>query len=61
MGEGAMRRKDEPADWREGHRLRAWKLKQQGWPQKAIAEVLGVSEGAIRQWMKQARSQAMRV
>jgi transposase len=52
-----MRRKDEPTDWREGRRLRAWELKQQGWTQKAIAEALGVTEGAVSQWMKQARSE----
>ncbi len=52
-----MRRKGEPTDWREGRRLRAWELKQQGWTQKAIAEALGVTEGAVSQWMKQARAQ----
>ncbi len=52
-----MRRKDEPTDWREGRRLRAWELKQQGWTQKAIAAALGVTEGAVSQWMKQARAQ----
>jgi len=47
-----MRRSDEPTDWREGRRLRAWQLKQQGWSQKAIAEALGVTQGAVSQWMK---------
>lgn len=37
--------------------MRAWELKQQGWTQKAIAEALGVTEGAVSQWMKQARTQ----
>lgn len=50
-----MRRKDEPTDWREGRRLRAWQLKAQGWRQKEIAQALGVSEGAISQWMKRGR------
>lgn len=50
-----MRRKDEPTDWREGRRLRAWQLKEQGWRQKAIAEALGVSEGAVSQWIKRGR------
>lgn len=35
--------------------MRAWQLKQQGWAQRQIAEVLGVSEGAISQWMMRAR------
>lgn len=39
-------------DWREGRRLRAWELKQQGWNQREIANALGVSEGAVSQWMK---------
>jgi transposase len=50
-----MRRRDEPTDWREGRRLRAWELKQQGWSQKAIADALGVTEGAVSQWMKRAQ------
>jgi transposase len=29
-------------------------LKQEGWSQKAIAEALGVSEGAVSQWMRRA-------
>jgi predicted transcriptional regulator len=35
------------ADWREERRKRAWKLKEDGWQQKAIAVALGVSEGAV--------------
>jgi transposase len=42
-------------DWREGRRLRAFELKQQGWTQQRIAEALGVSKGAVSQWMKRAR------
>jgi transposase len=42
-------------DWREGRRLRAWGLKQEGWSQQRIAEALGVSKGAVSQWMKRAR------
>jgi transposase len=40
------------ADWREERRKRAWELKQQGWKQKAIAVALGVTEGAVSQWIK---------
>jgi transposase len=43
------------ADWREERRKRAWVLKQEGWPQKEIARALGVSEGAVSQWLKRAR------
>jgi transposase len=42
-------------DWREGRRLRAFELKQQGWTQQRIAAALGVSKGAVSQWMKRAR------
>lgn len=42
----------EAADWREGRRLRAFELKQEGWSQQRIAEALGVSKGAVSQWMK---------
>ena len=45
----------EATDWREGRRLRAFELKQQGWSQQRIAEALGVSKGALSQWMKRAR------
>jgi transposase len=43
------------ADWREERRKRAWELKQAGWKQRAIAAALGVSAGAVSQWMKRAR------
>lgn len=45
----------EATDWREGRRLRAWELKQEGWSQQRIAEALGVSKGAVSQWMKRGR------
>jgi transposase len=45
----------EATDWREGRRLRAFELKQQGWSQQRIAEALGVSKGAVSQWTKRAR------
>ena len=43
------------ADWREERRKRAWKLKEKGWQQKDIALALGVSEGAVSQWLKRGR------
>jgi transposase len=45
----------EPTNWREGRRLRAWELFQQGWQQQRIAEALGVTPGAVSQWVKRAR------
>jgi transposase len=44
-----------PHDWKEARRIQAWRLKQQGWSQRHIAEALGVSEGAVSQWIKRAR------
>ena len=35
--------------------MRAWDLWQQGWKQKDIAAALGVSKGAVSQWMKRVR------
>lgn len=44
-------------DWREGRRLRAWELKQDGWKQQDIARALGVTSGAVSQWIKRAREE----
>ena len=44
------------ADWREERRKRAWDLKQHGWKQQAIAQALGVSEGAVSQWLKRGQA-----
>jgi transposase len=43
-------------DWREGRRLRGWELYQQGWKQKDIAAALGVTQGAVSQWVSRART-----
>ena len=43
------------ADWREERRKRAWSLKEQHWKQQDIAKALGVSEGAVSQWLKRGR------
>lgn len=45
-----------PRDWREGRRLRALELHDQGWSGRAIAAALGVTDGAISQWLKRARA-----
>jgi transposase len=50
-----MKKELEPHDWKEGRRLRAWELWQQEWKQKDIAMALGVSKGAVSQWLKRAR------
>jgi transposase len=44
-------------DWREGRRLRAWELGCQRWRQKDIAVALGVTNGAVSQWLKRAREE----
>lgn len=44
-------------DWREGRRLRAWELSQEGWRQKDIAAALGVTKGAVSQWVKRAKQE----
>jgi transposase len=45
-----------PHHWKEARRLQAWHLKQQGWSQRQIAEALGVSEGAVSQWLTRGRA-----
>src|SRR5690348_14662219 len=46
-------------DWREGRRRRAWELKEQGWKQSNIAAALGVTPGAVSQWLKRARAEGV--
>jgi transposase len=45
-----------PSDWREGRRFRAWALAQQGWKQQDSAVALGVTQGAVSQWLRRART-----
>jgi transposase len=61
MYNGGMneKRSREATDWKEGRRLRAWELKQQGWKQAAIAEALGVTPGAVSQWMSRVRQEGV--
>ncbi len=49
-------RRGEPTDWREGRRLRAWELHQQGWKQTDIAAALGVTQGAVSQWLTRGKT-----
>ncbi len=51
-----MKKNEHREDWKEGRRRRAWELSQQGWKQKDIAEALGVSKGAVSQWLKRGRT-----
>ena len=41
--------------WDESRRFRALKLHEQGWLQVEIAEALGVTKGAVSQWLSRAR------
>jgi transposase len=41
--------------WREWRRLRAFELKQQGWPQRTIAAALDASEVSVSRWLTRAR------
>jgi transposase len=54
-----MSTKEARLDWREGQRRRAWELAQQGWKQQDIATALGVTPGAVSQWLKRAREQGV--
>jgi transposase len=47
------------ADWREERRKQAWLLKERGWKQQDIAVALGVSEGAVSQWLKRGREKGV--
>ena len=52
-----------PHDWKEGRRFRAWELFQHSWKQCDIAAALGITAGAVSQWIKRAReggSEALR-
>ena len=47
----------QPANSLESRRLRAWALHQQGWTGHAIAKALGVTPGAVSQWLSRAREE----
>ncbi len=42
-------------DWVEGRRLQGWKLLQAGWRQVEVAKAVGVTKGAVSQWVKRVR------
>jgi len=54
-----MSTKTAQLDWREGRRRRAWELKEAGWKQQDIAAALGVTAGAVSQWLKRARERGV--
>jgi len=55
------KRGTQSGNWREKRRLRAWELKGKGWKQKDIAEALGVSQGAVSQWVSAAEEGGLEV
>lgn len=59
MGSMDERRSQDATDWREGRRLRAWELSQAGWSQAKIAEALGVTPGAVSQWLSRAKEKGV--
>ena len=47
---------EKTTDLKEYRRFRAWELYQEnGWAQRHIADILGVTQGAVSQWLKRAR------
>lgn len=51
-----MSEKQSKSQWLEYRRQRGWELSQKGWQQSKIAEALGVTEGAVSQWLALARA-----
>lgn len=47
-----MAKKSPDTAWKQQRRLRALVLKNEGWSHAEVAEVLGVTKGAVSQWMK---------
>jgi transposase len=45
-----------PQNWREYRRLRAWEMHQQGYKQQAIADALGLTQGAVSLIIKRAKT-----
>jgi hypothetical protein len=46
----------EPQNWREYRRLRVWEMHQQGHRQQAIADALGLTQGAVSQIIARAET-----
>ena len=45
------------ANWREYRRQLAWDMVQRGMAQKAVADLLDVTQAAVSQWVKRAREE----
>lgn len=54
---GRAPKKRNAREWQEKRRERAYELYQEGWQQKAIAEALGVSKGAVSKWLGRAEAE----
>ena len=54
-----MSTKTTQLSWHDERRPRAWELREQGWNQQYIAAALGVTVGAVSQWLKQGRDGAV--
>lgn len=53
MEERSTRLSAQTTDLKEYRRFRAWELyREKGWTQQQIADVLGVTQGAVSQWLK---------
>ena len=48
---------EQPVNWKEARRFRAWELVQKGWKQTDVAQALGVTRGAVSQWVSRARQE----
>ena len=48
--------KEKSRSWKAERRKRAWALYQAGWTQKDIAAALGVTKGAVSQWLKRGQA-----
>lgn len=53
---GRVPKKRKAREWQEKRRERGYELSTAGWQQKEIAEALGVSKGAVSQWLARAEA-----
>ncbi|MGZ3664167.1 MAG: sigma factor-like helix-turn-helix DNA-binding protein [Ktedonobacterales bacterium] len=54
-----MSTKTTQMDWHEGRRRRVWELKPHGWKQQDVAAALGVTQGAVNQWLRRGRERGV--